>query len=162
MRPLSRLVLLFALVVGGAAPLAAQAPDRAQNRVELERRVRQAFVNRLRQELRLTPDEISALEEVIRWSEAERQAVAAESRALTERVTEYLRSGGTEQTALTLLEERSAIQSREAQLFGEEQERLLEVMSAPQVVRFYVIRDDLNDRIRRLRADVQRRRGGDS
>lgn len=159
---MTRALLLVALVLGCAGPLAAQDNDRPQNRVELERRVRQVFLNRLRQELRLTPDEITALQEVIRWSEAQRQAVAAETRAMNERVTEYLRSGGPEQAARELLEERVEIQTREARLFAEEQERLLAVMSAPQVVRFYVIRDDLNDRIRRLRGNLQQRRRGGS
>lgn len=162
MRSLARLLLLASMVLGGIQPLAAQDTERPQTRVELERRVRQAFLSRLRQELRLTPDEIESLQEVIRWSESERQRVAAESRAVNEQVTEYLRSGGTEQAARGLLAARVEIQEREARLFAEEQERLLGVMSAPQVVRFYVIRDDLNDRIRRLRADIQRRRrGGD-
>lgn len=161
MTSLARVLLLVALALSGAIPLAAQDTTPPQNRVELERRVRQVFLNRLRQELRLTPDEITSLEEVIRWSESQRQAVSAESRAMNERVTEYLRSGGPEQTARELLEERVEIQAREARLFAEEQGRLLTVMSAPQVVRFYVIRDDLNDRIRRLRANErQRRRGG--
>ena len=160
MRFVAGILLLVTLVLGGAAPLTAQDTDRPQSRVELERRVRQVFINRLRQELRLTPNEIQSLQEVIRWSEGQRQAVAADTRSMNDRVTEYLRSGGTEQAARELLAERAEIQAREARLFAEEQERLLTVMSAPQVVRFYVIRDDLNDRIRRLRADVQRRRRG--
>ena len=154
------LVAAAGLLLGGVGAAHAQATDAPPNRAQLERRVRQVFLNRLRQELRLTPDEVEALQAVIRWSEAERQQIAADTRILGTRVTDFLRAGGMEQEARELLEIRVDLQAREAALFRAEQDRLLEVMSPPQVVRFYEIRDELNDRIRRLRAEVQRRRGG--
>lgn len=155
-----RSLLAVLLTLAGAAGLEAQVRDRPQNRAQLERRIRQAFLNRLRQELRLNSDELAALQEVIRWSENERQTIASDTRGLNERVSEFLRGGGTEQDARSLLAERAELQARESRLFAAEQERLLEVMTAPQVVRFYSIRDELNARIRRLRMDVQGRPGG--
>ncbi len=156
-----RTVLLASVLVAGAVTSAhAQAGEQPATREQLERRLRQAFFNRIRQELRLSPNEVRSLEEVIRWSETERQTIAATTRELNRDVTQFLRSGGTEADARDLLERRAALQTREAELFQSEQARLLEVMSAPQVVRFYEIRDQLNARIRRLRTQAQGRPPG--
>jgi len=142
---------VFVLLVGfGAAPLAGQ--DRGVQRQQLENRVRQAFQNRVRQELALTRTEIPRVTEVVRWSEGERRQIARRTRQLNARATAFLRDGGTEAEARQILEERRALQREESELFGEEQDRLLTVLSPNQIVRLYRLRDQLNQQLQRARA----------
>ncbi len=146
------LALAAILAVAGSAPRTSEAQAVSpQERRELERRVRQAFQNRVRQELRLTGPEMESLREVISWSEGERSRIAVETRELNGRVATFLRDGGTSDDARTLLTERASLQRRGTQLFLDEQERLLEVLTPAQVVRFYRLRDEFNARILRTR-----------
>ena len=57
----------------------------------------------------------------------------------------------TEQEASEILAEMLELSGEEATLFREEQEAFLQILSAPQVVRFIVMRQQLGDRIRTLR-----------
>ena len=157
-RVLLAFVCALALTGGGSSPADAQSGLTPRERQELERRVRQAFQARVRQELRLTAGEMGSLREVISWSEGERQRIAAETRSLNGRVADFLRDGGTADDARTILTERASLQRRGTQLFLDEQERLLEVISPSQVVRFYRLRDEFNARI--LRARQTGRPGG--
>ncbi len=147
----SVLALISVIALLAALPVGAEAQANAQERRDLERRVRQAFQNRIRQELRLTPPEMESLREVISWSEGERSRIATETRDLNGRVADFLREGGTSDDARTLLTERASLQRRGTQLFLDEQERLLEVLTPAQVVRFYRLRDEFNARILRAR-----------
>ena len=67
-------------------PESVEAQVRPQ-RQELEARIRQAFRNRVRQELQLTRDEVPALTEVWEWSEGERRSIAQRTRNLNDRAT---------------------------------------------------------------------------
>ena len=60
-----------------------------------------------------------------------------------------LSSPAPEEEARAILEERRALQREEADLFEEEQDRLLTVLSPNQVVRFYRLRDQFNRSIHR-------------
>jgi hypothetical protein len=51
------------------------------------------------------------------------------------------------------------LSGQEATLFREEQEALLQILSSPQVVRLIMMRQQLGDRIRRLRGGGGRGRG---
>lgn len=134
----------------GATPVAAQATDLPRQQVE--NRIRQAFQNRVRQELQLTRDEVPQLTEVVQWSEGQRREIARRTRQLSARAMNYLRDGGPEEEARAILEERRALQREEADLFEEEQDRLLTVLSPNQVVRFYRLRDQFNRQIQQARA----------
>lgn len=134
----------------GATPVAAQATDLPRQQVE--NRIRQAFQNRVRQELQLTRDEVPQLTEIVQWSEAQRRDIAQRTRQLNVRAVAYLRDGGAEDVARSILEERRVLQREEADLFEEEQDRLLTVLSPNQVVRFYRLRDQFNRQIQQARA----------
>ena len=149
-RSLSACMVVMACALAAPAPTNAQVQENTP-RTELERRVRQAFQNRVRQDLALSAEEARRLARVIQWSGAERRAIAVDTRALNRRVLAFVRGGGTEDEARELLEGRADLQRREASLFEDEQRRLLEVLTPVQVVRFYRIRDEFNARVRRLR-----------
>ena len=157
-RALLAVICALAVVGPSASGVDGQSVLTPQERQELERRVRQAFQARVRQELRLRPVEMESLREVISWSEGERQRIATETRSLNTRVADFLRDGGTSDDARTILTERASLQRRGTQLFLDEQERLLEVITPAQVVRFYRLRDEFNARI--LRARQGTRDGG--
>lgn len=142
-----------ALVVGAAGTpgeLTAQirrGPPAA--RMEMEREVQRRFQEQVRQELGLTDDQFASLREVVTSFQEERRALVQREMRLRQRL------GGTgallsAEEARAVLEEMAAVQEDEADLLRREQARLLQVLSAPQAVRFYTLRSDLADRIRRL------------
>lgn len=150
---------LAALVLGtlalSGAPLALQAQEEPP-RQELERRVRQAFANRVRTALQLSDQETRSLVRLVREFEVERRALAGRTRILNDRVTQFLRDGGGAEEANELLEERVGLQRAEADLFEAEQRALLEILSPAQVVRFDRLRQELNQRLRNARRRTER------
>lgn len=154
MRMWMRVLLVLALT---CVPATVSAPNvEAQavpaQRQELERRIRRAFQNRVRQDLQLTQSEVQSLAEVVQWSEQERRGIARRTRELNLRATGYLRDGGPVEDAQSILESRKALQQEEADLFVEEQDRLLGVLSPHQVVRYYRLRDQFNRQLLQARA----------
>ena len=141
------LALILALV-----PSALVGQARGVDRQQLESRIRQAFQNQIRQQLELSPGETSELTEVVQWSEGQRRQIAERTRQLNDGVVNFLRDGGTEADARAILGERRALQREESELFAEEQDRLLGVLSPNQVVRFYRLRDQFNRRLQQVRA----------
>lgn len=143
-------VVLCLLATAWVSPVAGQ--DAGVQRQQLEQRVRRAFQNRVRQDLQLTAAEVPQLTEVIRWSEGLRRGIAQRTRELNVRAVDFLRDGGAESEAVTILEDRKTLQREEADLFAEEQIRLLEVLSPNQVVRYYRLRDQFNRQLQQARA----------
>ena len=143
-----RALLMVAVLWVGTWPpaLSAQEPGRNQ----LEERVRRAFVQRVQRQLQLDDGEVGRLREVLAWSEGQRRALATENRDLNRRSQAVTREGG-EEEAQAILDGRVRVQERQLELFREEQERLLEVLSPARVVRFYRMRAELNRRILELR-----------
>jgi len=145
-------VMLAVLWVGSWPPaLFAQAPERNQ----LEERVRRAFVQRVQRQLQLDDAEVGELREVLAWSEGQRRALSTENQDL-ERRSQAVRFEGSDDEARAILDGRLRIQERQLELYREEQQRLLEVLSPARVVRFYRLRAELNRRILQLRGQ----RGG--
>jgi hypothetical protein len=153
-------VVFCLLATAWASPVAGQ--DAGAQRQQLEQRVRRAFQNRVRQDLQLTAAEVPQLTEVIRWSEGLRRGIALRTRELNTRAVDFLREGGAESEAVAILEERKALQREESDLFAEEQERLLDVLSPNQVVRYYRLRDQFNRQLQRARARRPGNRGENS
>lgn len=125
-------------------------------RMEMEQRVRQRFAEMVRTQLGLTSDQQGRMAEVLRESERERAALMLRERQLRGRVGRAPLGGGAapellpESRAREVLGEMVAIQEEEARLLSREQDALLEILSAPQLVRFYGMREQLAERIRRL------------
>jgi hypothetical protein len=143
---------LVALLLPALAPDAASAQVRPRppaERQEMERRVQQRFQARVAQELGLDAEQVGELGAVATSFQAERRALVQREMRLRQRLT----STGpllSDEAARSVLEEMAAVQEREAELLRREQARLLEFLSPSQTVRFYTLRGELADQIRRL------------
>ncbi|MEZ4417795.1 MAG: hypothetical protein R3E10_18710 [Gemmatimonadota bacterium] len=141
---------LLVLALGLAAPAGLAAQQEAP-RAQLEQRVRRAFAERLRRELDLDAEQAGRLRDVMQWSEEQRRAIALENRQIRLDTERFQQQQEGEREASAILEARLRLQEREATLFREEQQRLLEVMSPGQVVRFYELREQFVRRVLQLR-----------
>ena len=160
-------LLMTALLMGGAEGLVAQRrgaqqPRGGGQRAEMERRIQARFDNLVRETLNLTDDQVQQLQDVVEDFRGQRVDFSQRERATRARVRRLgVRGGGgelTEEEASEILAEMLELSGDEATLFREEQEAFLQILSAPQVVRFIVMRQQFGDRIRTLRGG--RGRGG--
>jgi hypothetical protein len=141
---------LLLLGAGASAALDAQVGERQMDRGQLERRVMMQFQQTVRRELGIDSAATVALF-------AEVDALAEERRELQRRETvlgRQLRGTGvylSEEQSLEALAEFIAIKREEVRLLETEQERLGGILSPPQLLRFYTLREELGQRIRRLR-----------
>ncbi len=153
-RPTTRTLLVLmtmAVVLAVGAPTAGAQVRRGppQGRQEMERQIMARFQQRVLAELGLDPAQGRELAAAVRGFQDERRALNQRDMQLRQRLrgTSTLLS---DEAAREALAEMVAIQNDEADLLQREQARLLEIMSPPQVVRFYTLRDEFSQRIRRL------------
>ena len=153
-------LLMMALLMVGAAGLVAQRsgpqrPGGGGQRQRMERRIQARFDNLVREELELTDDQVEQLQEVVEDFRGRRRDFFQRERDTRSRVGRLGARGGgaelTEQEASAILAEMLELSGDEATLFREEQEAFLQILSAPQVVRFIMMRQQFGDRIRTLR-----------
>jgi hypothetical protein len=159
--------LMAALLI--AAPLSAQLPAQQQpgargglpaNRLQLERRLQQAFAQRVREELGLNADQATALGSATLGFQRERQDLVRRENELRRRY----RMGAAEvggaragapavpdAEAMEILRELRSLRAAELDLYTREQDRLLQLLTPAQVVRYYLLREQLADRINGLR-----------
>ena len=153
-------ILMTVLLMGGAQELVAQRGGRG-SRAEMELRIQARFDNLVREELGLGEDQWRRLQEAVGNFNTRRLEFSQRERNTRARVTLLGAPGGgqelTEEEASQILAEMLELSGAEATLFREEQEALLQILSAPQVVRYIVMRQQLGDRIRGVRG-----RGGPS
>jgi hypothetical protein len=155
---LSAMVVLAAPGSGSAqAPGAPQGPrSGSQQGREMSREEREALVERTREmysarmarELRLTPEQSAALQEIFSAYEGPRREIAAQKRRVIGEAQRLPIGAGSEERALALLAENSRIREREATLLREEEARLLQVLSPSQVLALQIFREQLSDQIR--------------
>ena len=144
---------LVLLGAGEPAALDAQVGERQMDRGQLERRVMMQFQQTVRGELGIDSATTVALF-------AEVDALAEERRELQRReavLGRQLRGTGvylSEEQSLDALAEFIAIRREEVRLLEIEQERLGAILSPPQLLRFYTLREELGERIQRLRRGV--------
>lgn len=152
------IMILGGLALGGlsiAEPALAQqrGPER---RNQLEQRVRQRFNQTIRVRLDLTNDELRELGATLEPFQEVRADIAGRRRRARARVRMLGQTdrGGAELTdeaaieTLTLLAD---LADAEAKLYRDEQDALLEILTPAQVLLFTRLRDQLNERVRRLR-----------
>ncbi len=152
-------LLITALLIGGAEGLVAQRRGAQQpgggQRARMERRIQARFDNMVRQELELSDDQFERLQAAADDFRGRRMEFSQRERGVRGRVSGFGPRGGgrelTESEASDILAQMLELSGEEATLFREEQEALLRILSAPQVVRFIVMRQQLGDRIRTLR-----------
>ncbi len=156
------LTLAVAMPGLGTAPLVAQGRQGTtpEARQRLEHQVRERFNALVRTELGIDEATTARLQEVLETFMVERRELGVRQADARRR----LRSSGTlldEASARAVLDDLVEVQRDEVDLLEREQQALLAVLSAPQLVRFYTLRDSLAERIRRLRGEApQGRRGG--
>lgn len=146
--------LRWAVIVAGGlliAPASAQAqqrPPRGADRARMEAQLMERFEALLERELELDEATSAELTERSRVFMPRRRELAQERRRLQREM------GGEElldeERARELLEEMARLAREEAQLLADEQGSLLEILTPPQVVRLYSLRERLGRRIREL------------
>ena len=138
------------------------------SRADLEQAVRARMAEMMQQRLGLTEEEGERLSEVVEGFAGQRRQVANQEQALRRRTEALMLEGGEDDAEATeLLERMSDLRLEETELFRVEQEALLEILTPVQVLRLLQMREQLGQRIRRLRGQPGRgdgrgdgRRGG--
>ena len=168
------LVFAALLSLTVVAPLAAQRGPpmgrRGQggNRAQLEQAVRARMAEMMQQRLGLTEEEGVRLSGAVEEFEGHRRQVGRQEQALRRRAEALMLEGADDQTEATeLLQRMSELRLEETELFRAEQEALLEILTPVQVLRLLQMREQLGQRIQRLRGQSGRgdgrgdgRRGG--
>lgn len=152
------LALVLALpVLGVPAPAQAQqGPPGRGDRPALEREIRERFHAMVQRELGLDDASLAAMNGVLEELQEERRALNMRQRELRRE----LNSSATllsEDQARDALDELIAVRADEVALMRRETDRLLAILSPPQLVRFYTLREQFADRVRQLR--MRRPRG---
>ena len=161
-------IFLTVLLMGGAEGLVAQRRGSPQlgssQRAEMELRIQARFDNLVREELELSDDQTRQLQEAVEDFRSRRLEFSQSELNTRARVGRLGAAGGgqelTEEEASEILAEMLELSGAEATLFREEQEAFLRILSAPQVVRYIMMRQQLGDRIRTLRGGGGRGRPG--
>ncbi len=136
-----------------ALPAAADAQRRGDpdGREQIEQRIR-AQVGRMMQErLGLDESEAERLSEIVQSFEERRREIARREFETRRRVDAVVESGGDDAEARELLDLQAQLRLEEAQLFREEQNALLGVLTPGQVLELQDLRQDIGRRIRALR-----------
>jgi len=153
-------LFMIGILMGGAEGLVAQRRGGGQQpgggqRADMEQRIQARFDNLVREGLNLTDDQVQQLEDVVQDFRGRRVDFSQRERTTRARVGRFgLRGGGaelSEREATEILAEMLELSGDEATLFREEQEAFLQILSAPQVVRFIMMRQQFGERIRSLR-----------
>lgn len=144
----------LALVVA-VAPLQAQRRGGrrgAQDRAELEQRIRAEMGRLMRERLGLDEDQAERLSEVVRGFDRERRELFRLEQTARREVEDLRREDDADEAAAgALLNRMIELRRREADLFAEEQEALLEVLTPLQVLELQALREQIGRRIRALR-----------
>jgi Spy/CpxP family protein refolding chaperone len=116
----------------------------------MEAQIRERFQQMVWRELGLTEEQGEAMNGVVEEFQVPRRELSQRQRVLQRRMsgTGALLS---ESEARSVLEELVSVREAEVVLLRREQERLLEILTPPQLVRFYMLRDQFAARIRQLR-----------
>ena len=153
LRVVGSMVLAGVLVF---APLAASAqvtppPGTQRQRLELERRLRMGFQRSIQNQLNFSAEKMAGVQAVMESFQTDRQGLNRAQASLRYRLRDPALQDIGDDEARALLEEMVAAQEQELELYKREQEELLKLMSASELVRFYRLRDDLGQRMQRLR-----------
>lgn len=140
------LAMALALAVTGREGTAQVSP---RTRSELERQIRDRWQERMREELDLTEAQQAALRTVLQEFTLERRQLALDERELRLAVERYMRDlpGA---PADELVDQAVQLKEREFALYRREMERLGDILTADQLLRFGVMREELARRIRQL------------
>ncbi len=126
--------------------------DRNQDREQMEQRFRRQMARTIQQRLELDDVQVESLLGVIRSHQEDRRRLGQADMAVRRRVEALMLEGATDEAeAEQLLVRMRRLRTEEARLFAQEQEELLEFLTAVQVLKLQSIRDDMGRRIQRIR-----------
>lgn len=145
------MALLVAMLVFPTSADAQRRRGEPPDRARIEQRIRAQMGRMMQERLELTEEEATQLSEVVQSFEGRRRELFLREIETRRRVEELVRADGGEAEARALLELQAQLRSEEADLFRAEQEALLEILSAAQVLELQDLREDLGRRIRALR-----------
>jgi len=157
MSRLARLLPVAFLVSALLAPGSADAQqqrrrgDQPPDRAQIEQRIRAQMGRMMQERLGLSQQEADRLSEVVRQFDGRRRELVDREQEVRRRAEEITRSGGDASGARELLQQQADLRMEEAQLFGEEQRALLDVLTPAQVLELQDLRQDIGRRIRALR-----------
>lgn len=163
MRYATLLWTLGVLVAGAVVPAMAQDPGPARPRVEeLRRRIRERLADRIRQDLRLSDDQMQRLRATVgkyatRRRELERRQVALKS-ALSGQLTPGVAASADSVARLT--DDLVDIRVRYAESFREEQAEMSRYLDPVQRGRVTLLRERLTNRAREFRGRQRPRSQG--
>lgn len=147
----ARAVMVFlALTVSWTGTVQTASAQQRPDRDRLEAQIRDRFHELVQRELGLDDASLERLTAELDVLQEERRELGMRQRQLRRN----LASTGTllsDDQAQAVLDELLTVQEEELTLLRREQERLREVLTAPQLVRFYTLRERFADRVRELR-----------
>jgi Spy/CpxP family protein refolding chaperone len=121
------------------------------DRAQLEERVRAEMARVTRERLGLDEAEAQRLSEVMQSFETRRRELFGQEQATRRRVEALVRDGTNDQEeAREVITRMWELRAEEAELFREEQEALLDVLTPVQLLRLQELRQDFGQRIRAL------------
>jgi hypothetical protein len=148
----------------GAGELVAQSrpttAPAAESRQEMMARIQRDYERRLSRELGLTSDQLASVRTIMSEFRSTRGEMMRERYQLRQALERHAEAGGSNAEARRLLDRSRALRAREVDVQRLEEDRLLEVLSVSQLLRFHQMREDFSESIRRMEAQAGGRRGG--
>ncbi len=120
------------------------------SREEMLQVIQQRFQNRLARSLQLDEGQREELADIFGSFSEARAELQPRRRELRREIRQLLTGDRSEERAMELIQELRGIRQREADLLLEEEDRLLEILTPSQVLRFQTLRDQFGEQIRRL------------
>jgi len=156
MSRIARWVSFAVLVAALSAPGSAHAQqqrrrDQQPDRAQIEQRIRAQMGRMMQERLGLSEEEAARLSTVVQQFDDRRRELVRREQEARRRAEEITAGGGDASEARQLLERQAQLRLEEAQLFGEEQRALLDVLTPAQVLELQDLRQDIGRRIRALR-----------
>ena len=154
MRTLSSWLFATLLV---AAPAAAQDPADLPQREALRQRIEQNFLARVKEDLALTDDQATKLQEVSRRTVEKRRTLEQENRRLNQALAAQLRPGvaADPRVVKRVLDSLVDLRLAGAQIYRDEHRELATFLTDVQRAQYHMLRERLLNRMEDLRAQRQ-------
>lgn len=148
------LPFLVCVVAAGAVPLAAQDTDSVAGRQVLRDRIEQVFLDRAREEMSLSADQVTKLQATSRRMFDRRQVFAAENHRLTAVLAAQMRPGiaGDSRVIRSALDSIVAIRVGAAELYRDEQREMSGYLTDVQRAQYHLLRERFLNRVEDVRA----------
>ncbi len=138
-----------------------QGPERREmTREQMEERVMREFESRIAEALGLDASSREAMRTALEEFRSRRAPLLQERLRTQARMRRHLNAEGSDEEARAILASLRSLRVREVALQGEEEERLLTILTPGQLLRLHHMRDQFAQRIRRLESGGPRTEAG--